>query len=166
MYLDCKGIDIPPTSSTIPEECEYLLSSSEYHGDYNCSEQISRPPLIDKQVVHNLASAYGHVHGKWLIFRDIAHVGNMWRKIDIACRSGKLDRYARVTTLHHHAKKGSYVISVYTRNMFDRDDVMRIRGVLRNLGVMEKIRYKPDIYTALGLYYGIVPGFSASMYED
>jgi len=165
MYLSCDSTLVLPTSSDIPPICDYLVTENPSLRDYNSPSALSIPGVLAKEIVLNLAIMQDYKHGKWIIYRSGEAANVLWRKLDKACKEGRLDKYVRVTT-HHNARGGTFVFCVYTRDFTNKEDVMKIRAVLRSMGVAEKIRYKPDIYTALGIYHGSVPGLAASLYEE
>jgi len=102
--------------------------------------------------------------GKWLIFLSAETIDRYWQKIKAAVEQGQLGAQAKVSTL----SKGSmppevrrkkeergdtrFVICVYTYDHQDKGDVMRIREVLRDLGIRRPIRYKADVDTHAGSY--------------
>lgn len=90
--------------------------------------------------------------GKWLIFKDRRHIDELWGKIANAVKQGKLGVTAKVSTLRQERKE--HVICVYTYNFLDRDDVRRVREILKELGIVQKLYYKPDYYTITGIYFG------------
>jgi hypothetical protein len=82
--------------------------------------------------------------GKWLIFLSPESIDRYWVKIKQAVEQGQLGSEAKVSTVGSLNKQGTYVICVYTYNYEDKDDVMRIRRVLRDLGIRRPITYKAD----------------------
>lgn len=86
--------------------------------------------------------------GKWLIFRASDEIDDAWSIVRAACKSGRLD-HAKVSTRHPiHGQYGNkHVICVYTDDSENRQDVFRIRKVLRDLGFTEPLNYKPDAMT-------------------
>ncbi len=102
--------------------------------------------------------------GKWLIFLSAETIDRYWQKVKAAVEQGQLGAQAKVSTL----SKGSmppevrrkkeergdtrFVICVYTYDHEDKGDVMRIREVLRDLGIRRPIRYKADADTHAGSY--------------
>jgi hypothetical protein len=93
--------------------------------------------------------------GKWLIFVDVRNIDEMWEKIKIATENGLLGNASKVAT----AKENPYtmnsnkrVICVYTYDYTDKEDVMRIRESLREIGIKSKIPYKTDNATIEGKY--------------
>jgi Domain of unknown function (DUF1917) len=93
--------------------------------------------------------------GKWLIWLSAANINRYWKIIKEAVEQGRLGDEAKVSTAASpYVKQGKpYVICVYTYDYQDRDDVMRIRQVLRDLGLKKPIPYKRDEDTSR-LRYG------------
>lgn len=50
--------------------------------------------------------------------------------------------------------KLEYVICVYTEDFTNKEEVWAVERSLRKLGVKFTLRYKPNIYTTLGIYAG------------
>lgn len=83
--------------------------------------------------------------GKWLIWLSSETIDRYWTKIKQAVEGGKLGDAAKVSTAGSLSMKHPrYVMCVYTYDYEDRDDVMRIRQVLRDLGIRREIPYKAD----------------------
>ena len=93
--------------------------------------------------------------GKWLIFVPITQIDDVWIKIKIATKEGKLGSSAKVSTAKpnpNSANPKKSVICVYTYDWTDEADVKRIRQELRELGITSKIPYKADRDTLEGKY--------------
>lgn len=85
--------------------------------------------------------------GKWIIFVDAWHVDVLWERICQATVAGQLGTRSKVATAKANksaSKKKPRAIMVYSYNADDVEDVMRIRSVLRELGIVEKIPYKEE----------------------
>jgi len=121
--------------------------SIELHTD---KENVSIPLTADN--IDNLAKRTGILVGKWLIYRIESEIDSAWKTIAVATINGNLGTSAKVSTLLHKQKR--YVICVYTYNYLDFRDVENVRNVLKEIEINEKLCYKPDIYTYLGIYYG------------
>jgi hypothetical protein len=102
-----------------------------------------RPDKVDDEKV-----------GKWLIFLDEEEVDGIWKKIRDATCTGGLGISAKVSTAKPNpdSRDTRKVIYVYTENWEDEEDVMRVRAVLTELGVEQRIGYKRNIETYLGEY--------------
>lgn len=98
-----------------------------------------------------LAKKSGAVIGKWLIYRDRAEIDEVWKTIAKSTFKGELGISAKAGTAMSGKKQ--HVICVYTGNYLDLKAVLRVRAKLRDLKFTEKLCYKPDIYTYLGIYY-------------
>ena len=93
--------------------------------------------------------------GKWLIFMPLDQLDELWEKIKRSTEEGQLGSSSKVATAKQNPNatdSSTKVICVYTYDWTDRQDVMRIRGVLRKLGVTSKIPYKADEDTYAGKY--------------
>lgn len=96
--------------------------------------------------------------GKWLVFVPTDEVNKLWRKIKRAVELGHLGRIAKVTPIRRakideRTNRQCHIICVYTYDWTDKEDVMRIREELRNLGLTQILPYKTDGDTQEGKYY-------------
>lgn len=113
----------------------------------------SFPLTLEK--LDELAQKSGILVGKWLIYRNHSEIDDVWKTIAKATFNGGLGISAKVSTAMQKGR--SHVICVYTGNYLNLEDVMRVRENLRSLGFTEKLCYKPDLYTYLGIYYKTTP---------
>lgn len=93
--------------------------------------------------------------GKWLVFVDREKANDLWDTIARATTKGKLGSSAKCGTARENPnayEPRRTVICVYTPDFDDTDDVMRVRGGLRDLGVTWRIPYKLDTATFEGRY--------------
>lgn len=92
--------------------------------------------------------------GKWLIFMEPDQTDEIWKKIRDATAAGELGISAKVSTAKQNpeSRDDRMVTYVYTSDWEDEEDVMRIREVLRELGVTDRIGYKRNIETFQGEY--------------
>ena len=92
--------------------------------------------------------------GKWLIFLKPGETNELWKKIRDATAAGELGISAKVSTAKQspESRDERMVIYVYTADWEDEEDVMRIREVLRDIGVTDRIGYKRNIETFQGEY--------------
>ncbi len=92
--------------------------------------------------------------GKWQVTGSAQQVDELWPTLVADAEAGTLWAVKAMTTFGHEALSmyDDYLLTVYTPNYFDRDDVDRVRDHLRNEhGVTHELFYKPDIYTKKGI---------------
>lgn len=94
--------------------------------------------------------------GKWQVTATAARIDDLWPHVVDDAESGILWAAKAMTGYgYEQLPYDDYVLTVYTPNYFDRDDVDRVRAHLRSeYGITHELCYKPDIYTKKG----IVPG--------
>jgi hypothetical protein len=102
-----------------------------------------------------------------MIFVTRTRVDALWEAIRREVTAGRLGHGAKVSTalpdpLSPDPKK--HMICVYTPNEDDVEDVRRVRGALRALGITWKIPYKSDAPARAGQYEGMA-GPAAKHYE-
>lgn len=106
--------------------------------------------------------------GKWLIFIPIKDLDDTWERIRIATENGYLGASSKTATAkpnQNAVTQNQKVICVYTYDWTDRQDVMRIRDKLRQLGITWKIPYKSDEDTYAGKYSNRGSGKMSKYYE-
>ena len=101
--------------------------------------------------------ADGERSGKWLVFATPEAVDELWAKIKSAVEAGELGNLAKVAPIRHARKDlkagmRTQVICVYSYDWADREDVMRVRDRLLELGITWPIGYKTDADTEAGRY--------------
>ena len=52
----------------------------------------------------------------------------------------------------HGERKPNAVVSIYTRDWTDEKKSMKIAQVIRDLGIKNELKYKPDLYTYLNIF--------------
>jgi Domain of unknown function (DUF1917) len=93
--------------------------------------------------------------GKWLIFVPLDELDDAWAKIKKATEAGLLGNSSKAATALSNpnaADPTKRVICVYTYDSDDREDVMRVRQALRDLGFDRPMPYKTDLATLEGRY--------------
>jgi superfamily II DNA or RNA helicase len=98
---------------------------------------------------------HGERGGKWMLFIKTAEIDEWWAKIKAATESGLLGSSAKVATMKPNpnaAASDTRLICVYTYDLDDERDCLRVRQALRDLGVTWKIPNKTDADTYAGKY--------------
>ena len=122
-----------------------------------CAEGRSTLSEVDK-----LAEQFDILSGKWLVFVSPDEVDNLWGQIVESTLAGTIGSSATVST----RKEGHprHLICVSNADYRSVEEVNRVRDELRQLGVIKRIAYKPDIYTYCGIYNGNSWGIPPSLY--
>lgn len=111
------------------------------------SLEINKPWLfVERQHLSSYPKAT-EKSGKWLIFVKRNRTDEIWKTIYDAVRSGELGCSAKISTNSKSSIRqnpNEQVICVYTYDWTDKEDVMRIRQKLKELGITWKIPYKAD----------------------
>ena len=128
------------------------------------STRIPRPPRPPSQIHDDYwvnATARTHQRsitqrsGKWLIFVPLDELDAAWAKVKRATQEGLLGNSSKAATAlpnPNAADPTKRVICVYTYDSDDREDVMRVRQALRDLGFDRPMPYKTDQATLEGRY--------------
>ncbi len=98
---------------------------------------------------------HGERGGKWMLFIKTAEIDEWWAKIKAATQSGLLGSSAKVATMKPNpntAANDTRLICVYTYDLDDERDCLRVRQALRDVGVTWRIPYKTDADTYAGKY--------------
>ena len=99
-----------------------------------------------------------NIYEKWpVISKNVylpysAEVDEIWTTVAKAVVTGTLGSAANVFASDEEKKL--YVICVYTEDFTNKEEVWAVERSLRKLGIKVTLRYKPNIYTTLGIYAG------------
>ncbi|MCG3253831.1 MAG: DUF1917 domain-containing protein [Candidatus Heimdallarchaeota archaeon] len=127
----------------------YRLNGEILEITYN-DESVDHLNLTPENI-DEIALNKGPLSGKWMVFERESEINQIWLIIAKATINGELGIASKVSTALT-SKGKSYVICVYTVDYFDEESVNRVRRRLSELGIKQSLRYKPDIYTLLGIY--------------
>ncbi|KAJ3575066.1 hypothetical protein NP233_g1356 [Leucocoprinus birnbaumii] len=106
--------------------------------------------------LREIATKYGYVNGKWLIFAPPDKVDVIWSHIARSLVSGPLASTAAwlakvATSPEQESPNYSHLINVYVPDVFDRNSVLEVMKVLlRNHGATLS-GVKADLYTMIGI---------------
>lgn len=114
--------------------------------------KTGRPLEMNESLIDEIAEKMDLLSGKWLIFIQTEYADELWDKIEKLTDENKIWSAKISTLVHPLASTGEHVVCIYTKNYFDKQDVMKVREILREIGVKRRLSYKPDIYTVLGIY--------------
>lgn len=92
--------------------------------------------------------------GKWNVFLKPAEIDTIWDCVTELVKKNEIYS-AKVSSKYgrEQENRDNHVIVIYTPNYFDKDDIFRVRELLRDTcGIKESLYYKPDIYTRKGIY--------------
>lgn len=100
------------------------------------------------------ALAEENLTGKWMIFVSPDEIDEVWENV---CEfiDNKTFWLVKASTNWARKKKqyDKHALFVYTPNYLDIDDIKRVRNILRDeFGFTNKLQYKTDYYTHLGIY--------------
>lgn len=92
--------------------------------------------------------------GKWMVFVPANQLDEVWDQIKIATEEGRLGAQSKSSTARPNprATDNNKAIMVYTYDGDDEADVWRVREELRQLGIIQKLYWKPDEATREGVY--------------
>ncbi|KIK60718.1 hypothetical protein GYMLUDRAFT_200305 [Collybiopsis luxurians FD-317 M1] len=139
----------PPLISEMKAAFEVLARS--HRKDGNITLTVS--------ALDELARRYGVRSGKWLVFVDEAEVDEAWRVIVRLVCVERGRGLAKVSVGKGLGQRR--VICVYVDDFGDVEEVMGLREDLRRVGVVQRIGFKLDAYSHLGIYsrngWGISP---------
>lgn len=113
-------------------------------------------PPADSEAVRELdrkALAREKLIGKWQVTGTAAEIDARWPDVLADAADGVLWAAKAMTGFgFEELPYDEYLITVYTPNYVDTDDVYRVRERLRDEhGVTGELYYKPDLYTAEGM---------------
>jgi len=124
------------------------------------------------QVVNKLAIEFQVKGGKWMCHLPSALIDDVWGKLAIALMCGGLGpsvynvKVSPVEDIDPNLSRGEHVICVYNMDYQDTEQVMRVENLVRSAGVATVLNYKPDIFSALGIYRNNKWGFRPTIYSS
>ena len=133
----------------------------------NQAHRASPDELCDH--ILKIAHRYNCLSGKWMVFCKTEEVDQVWERIARAVVEGRLApcNAAKVNPRDVSGSGNNHGIMVYTKDFSNKADVDCARSKLRSeCGIVEKISYKPDIYTHLGVYSHNEWGLRPSLYRS
>jgi hypothetical protein len=92
--------------------------------------------------------------GKWQVTASPDRLEQLWPELVADAEAGTIWAVKAMTAFGYQnlPTYDEHILTVYTPNYFDTDDVSRVREHLRTAhGVTHELYYKPDIYTAKGI---------------
>ncbi|KAK3753414.1 hypothetical protein QZH41_011970 [Actinostola sp. cb2023] len=109
-----------------------------------------RSKKFTAETLKNLAVKYKFTSGKWMIFASREQIDDLWFTVAKAVVANKLGHVADVSTTK--TPETDHVICTFTKDFTDENDVQRVKKGLRDVGIQVALKYKPDVYTELGIY--------------
>jgi len=129
-------------------------------------DKLEEEPTME--TVNQIAAKHQVTGGKWLCHVTRDSIDRVWQKLAIAMFSGGLGPTVYMVKVSPAAENGKneHVICVYNPNYQDVSQVMRVENLMRSAGVSTDLLYKPDIFSALGIYRNNKWGFRATIYSS
>jgi len=124
------------------------------------------------EVVNNLADEFNVKGGKWLCHLPTGLIDQVWGKLATTLLCGGLGpsvymvKVSPMQDINPEQSRGEHVICVYNTDYKDTEQVMRVETLLRSAGVTTNLTYKPDIFSALGIYRNNKWGFRPTIYHS
>ena len=124
------------------------------------------------QVVNQLAEQFGVEGGKWMCHLAKDGIDEVWGKVARTLLSGGLGspvymvKVSPVDDSKMPQADGEHVLIVYNTDYRSTEQVMRVENLLRSAGVASPLNYKPDIFSALGIYRNNKWGFRPTIYTS
>jgi hypothetical protein len=99
--------------------------------------------LIDKD--------YETLTGKWLLYPTPEKIDALWPVLKRSLQAGRLGVSMKASTPLTGVREGAGLICIYTKSWQDIADIRRVLSELRKLGISDRIYYKADAQTLLGM---------------
>ncbi|KAK3753410.1 hypothetical protein QZH41_002534 [Actinostola sp. cb2023] len=90
-------------------------------------------------------------------------IDDLWFTVAKAVVANKLGQAAKVSPKKPDM---THVICIYSEDFTDEIDVQRVEKGLRDAGIQVAMKYKPDIYTTLGIYSRNTLGIPVVIYDS
>ena len=85
--------------------------------------------------------------GKWLLYQTSEMLDSLWPRLKDATNANTLGVSMKASTAGNPGRYAEGLVRIYTRDWRDFDDIRRVLVALRELGVLERLYYKPDAQT-------------------
>jgi len=124
------------------------------------------------EVVNKLATEFQVMGGKWMCHLPSGLIDEVWTKLATTLMCGGLGpsvymvKVSPVEDIDPNLARGEHVICVYNTDYKDTEQVMRVENLMRSAGVATLLNYKPDIFSALGIYRNNKWGFRPTIYSS
>lgn len=148
------------------------IAGKEYFSEYDVTRpedvQSDNLPPAESDAVRAIdreALAEQKTIGKWQVTGAAERIEELWPQLVADAEAGIIWAVKAMTTYGYRnlPMYDEYLLTVYTPNYFDRDDVFRVREHLRDAhDVTHELYYKPDIYTAKGIVGNTADEFGLS----
>ena len=101
-----------------------------------------------------------------ILFFSRSKIDVSWTAIAKAVVSGTLGTAAKMFESDSSEEESYYVICVYTEDFTNEEEVWAAEKSLRKLGITERLYYKPNIYTTVGIYRENEWGIRPTIYQS
>jgi len=124
------------------------------------------------EIVNNLAEQFSVKGGKWMCHLPTGVIDQVWGKLATTMMCGGLGpsvymvKVSPKQDIQPELSRGEHVICVYNTDYKDTEQVMRVENLMRSAGVATNLTYKPDIFSALGIYRNNKWGFRPTIYHS
>lgn len=157
--FDCQWLSVVNVNSESPGFVSSNKSSSFDPSLFtpilaNMEKRIEREKRISTKVkqevvsqILKIASDQKYTNGKWMLFLSRDSVDAVWSRVATAVKNGNLGCAAKVAPALE--AEGGILICVYVNDFQDRKQVARVLRALEKLHNVQKISFKPDIFTRL-----------------
>lgn len=144
---------------------------------YYAEHDVQRPaettagdlPPADSEAVREIdreALDTGKLIGKWQVTVSPERLEQLWPRLVADAEAGTIWAVKTMTAFGYEnlPMYDEYILTVYTPNYLETDDVWRVREHLRSEhDVTHDLYYKPDIYTAKGIVADTAEGFGLAV---
>ncbi|XP_002739832.1 UPF0696 protein C11orf68 homolog [Saccoglossus kowalevskii] len=147
----------PPSDDTI-----YVKGLQE---EWELLQQSGRP--INYHTIYDLAKAHHVTCGSWLIHLDPGFkADHAWHAIATATVNAQLGTRAQITAFNSAIDDYQHVISVFNADFTDKQQVYDLENKIRAVGIKCEMKYKPYVYTQLGIYRNNKWGLRPTIYRS
>lgn len=128
---------------------------------------------VNLESLTTIAREHRATIGKWMIWtRTGEEVDDLWKTVAGGVVDGSIGPVCRsdvAAKVSPNDGSGQNVICVYNDDFADDEEVRELERTLRAAGIRKALRYKPDIYSQLGVYrnnrWGLRPTIYESLYD-
>ncbi|XP_076108890.1 uncharacterized protein LOC143076889 [Mytilus galloprovincialis] len=119
--------------------------------------------IVTTKTLKTLAEKYSLTKGKWMFFKETGNnIDRLWRTIADGVIKGTIPAVSAIVS----ATDDDHVICIQNNNFLNKADVFAIRDGIRNSGIQNSLKYKPNIYKHLGIDDQNKWGIDPILYRD
>ncbi|VDI56421.1 Hypothetical predicted protein [Mytilus galloprovincialis] len=130
--------------SIVRRKDNYLQETKRIH---SVKSAFKGTNIVTTKTLKTLAEKFSLTKGKWMLFGETGNIiDRLWRAIADGIIRGTIPAVSAIVS----ATDDDHVICIYNNNFLNVANTFALRDGIRNVGIQNSLKYKPDIYKHLG----------------